>query len=1123
MKRNNYVTMVLAVAIVFFVTFYVYAWEVSVPESRRVDWTNAGLLPNRTISATYKITIEPGQLNSDQDIESAINTARTIAIEGGYTIIFFPAGDYYLIEPIEITAADSNIVFQGEGSDLTTLHFCKDEDFLNELFMIQGSELGYHSLHNYVDVLLKGTDRIQGDWTAWGIEAGDWVHFTQWNFDYHSNHTLGEKEIGQITQIISINGNEATVKDKMSKDYNDNEYEIVVEKIVPATNIGIENLKIHSYPAFASDNFSNIIFNRAVNCWVRAVELENTPSSHIKIYNSSHIEISGCYIHHAKQYTGDGTWAYGVLLANSTTNCLIENNIFKHLRHSIALNAGANCNVVSYNYSTDQNSLDCVADLNFHAKYSYANLLEQNFVEWITADNYHGDNGPYNTIFRNFITDPKILYVYNQDIVIWQGDYFNVIGNMRTGQIPAYIGEYDGTSNTLDRFGIFQGNYENHAYIRNLYDVARYNTILLDQSFYYTSKPDFLPDNYPWPSIGPRDDNYMLPQIIPALTRYDETLKTYLPQDKLTPYIPPYSTPTGTMGDNTTWNGDILITGDIIVPAGVTLTILPGTRVRFAGLYEIKVYGTINATGTEANKIIFRLDPNAFDDRWKYIHIYVGSNIFQHCIFEYGYYPIYMYSCTTGEGNPNHFEDCTFRDNIAYGFRSNYSVAEVVRCEFMDNGLYGIRSYSSDIDFTGNFIHDNSFYGVYSATSNMLNFYGNVIENNEDCGFYTANADHIHLGEPYSWYGYNTIRENNGDEIYAASGNPNVEMNYSSIHDDSDLEVYNYSTNSRIYTQNCYWGSNGCQSSGSIYLDNAHNSLPNWDGEIFTGGPLSKISESGPVNSEDFLIDPSLPKEEQFKKGKEIIASSPTKKEAVEALDILYRIVRADNIKNELGERDSFKLYLETLRVSHAEKGIGKRALRYLILWNILGRNNDEVITLSEKALDLLDQEDTGYVIGDLAYIYLRKGLPEKAKTCLESLQKRSDMEANFCSQLKEDIQDTENDILKGFILPEVELPNTSNNSQSVEFGLLQNYPNPSNPTTTIQFNILEAQHVTLKIYNILGEEIATLIDGQKEAGAYTCMWEGKNQKGLRVSSGIYLYRLTVGDRVFTKKMMLLQ
>lgn len=92
------------------------------------------------------------------------------------------------------------------------------------------------------------------------------------------------------------------------------------------------------------------------------------------------------------------------------------------------------------------------------------------------------------------------------------------------------------------------------------------------------------------------------------------------------------------------------------------------------------------------------------------------------------------------------------------------------------------------------------------------------------------------------------------------------------------------------------------------------------------------------------------------------------------------------------------------------------------------------------------------------------------------------------------------------------------------EFSLGQNYPNPFNPTTTINFGLPEAGKVRLAVYNLLGQEVRSLISGTMNAGSYKAVWNSMDNTGRKVSSGVYFYRLVVdGKIVNTRKMLLLK
>ncbi len=90
-------------------------------------------------------------------------------------------------------------------------------------------------------------------------------------------------------------------------------------------------------------------------------------------------------------------------------------------------------------------------------------------------------------------------------------------------------------------------------------------------------------------------------------------------------------------------------------------------------------------------------------------------------------------------------------------------------------------------------------------------------------------------------------------------------------------------------------------------------------------------------------------------------------------------------------------------------------------------------------------------------------------------------------------------------------------------FSLDQNYPNPFNPETRIRFSLEEAGPVQLSVFNTLGQEIARLVDTSANAGVYEAVWNGRDAQGQEVSTGVYLYRLQVGEATQVRKMVLLR
>lgn len=91
------------------------------------------------------------------------------------------------------------------------------------------------------------------------------------------------------------------------------------------------------------------------------------------------------------------------------------------------------------------------------------------------------------------------------------------------------------------------------------------------------------------------------------------------------------------------------------------------------------------------------------------------------------------------------------------------------------------------------------------------------------------------------------------------------------------------------------------------------------------------------------------------------------------------------------------------------------------------------------------------------------------------------------------------------------------------EFDLRQNYPNPFNPITVIEYALPKTSQVKIQIYNILGQKVRNLVSEPQEPGYKTIYWDGRDDHGNEVSSGIYFYRILAGDFVKCKKMTLLK
>jgi hypothetical protein len=91
------------------------------------------------------------------------------------------------------------------------------------------------------------------------------------------------------------------------------------------------------------------------------------------------------------------------------------------------------------------------------------------------------------------------------------------------------------------------------------------------------------------------------------------------------------------------------------------------------------------------------------------------------------------------------------------------------------------------------------------------------------------------------------------------------------------------------------------------------------------------------------------------------------------------------------------------------------------------------------------------------------------------------------------------------------------------QYALEQNYPNPFNPTTQILFSLPNSERVSLTIYNLIGQKIATLVDGTMAAGSHVVTWNGRDSRGMQLPSGVYFYRLESPGFSAARRMLMLK
>lgn len=393
-------------------------WSQEIPPERLVDWSRAGLidpLPSPTVTVDF---LDAGGVGDGMTANNEVFYSILSAYEGEVLEIFFPEGTYFFDTTLHVP---DHLILNGEGADQTYLKF--DFDGVGRpLINAAGNASGLNA--NIIAGLDKNDQTFMVD-DATGFAPGDWIQLRDIDADSVASD-WSEGQTGQIVRIAAVEGNEITIEQALRRNYPfENSPEILqlnMRKNVQVKNMHIERLD------FTDGQARGIRFSFAVNCLVSCIESYKGDFGHVVFERASHCEVRGSYFHHAHDYGGGGN-GYGVVCQIASGDCLILDNNFEHLRHSMLLQAGANGNVLAYNYSTDPYwdqdgyPADAAGDLVLHGNYVYANLMEGNVVQNISVDESHGMNGPYNLFLRNRVelygivngvSSPRQTYIGNE-------------------------------------------------------------------------------------------------------------------------------------------------------------------------------------------------------------------------------------------------------------------------------------------------------------------------------------------------------------------------------------------------------------------------------------------------------------------------------------------------------------------------------------------------------------------------------------------------------------------------------------------------------------------------------------------------------------------------------------
>lgn len=468
----------------FFLIFFVTTnFAQTIPQSRISNWESAGYSSNLSSPAIILDVTQFGATGNGTTDDAAAIRLAIDSLHGKRGVVYFPPGNFLLNSGLDLP---DSVIIRGATSDSTHLIF-NFNGAVGNAINISGSQSGVFTS------VISGAERnsskiVVSDPSS--FTEGDYAELIENNGSWDTQPVFwADNSVGQILHITKISSDTLFFDSPLRINYDSN-LNVRVQKIIPATEVGIECLRISREDNVTSGVCINIFLNYAANCRIQGVESSLSIGSHIEADASTNITISGCYIHHSFLYDGVSTHGYGITLFAHSGQCLIENNILKHLRHSFSLQTGANGNVIAYNYSTDPNRSEspanASADISLHGHFPYSNLFESNIVQNIQIDQTHGPNGPFNTFFRNRVE----LYGIIISSGSVQNDSMNFVGN-----------EVPNTGFLMGNYSLAgTGHFEFGNGIRGTLTPPG-TSPLSDSSYYLHGPPSFWTSNT-FPSVG---------------------------------------------------------------------------------------------------------------------------------------------------------------------------------------------------------------------------------------------------------------------------------------------------------------------------------------------------------------------------------------------------------------------------------------------------------------------------------------------------------------------------------------------------------------------------------------------------------------------------------------------
>jgi parallel beta-helix repeat protein len=585
----------------------------------------------------------------------------------------------------------------------------------------------------------------------------------------------------------------------------------------------------------------------------------------------------------------------------------------------------------------------------------------------------------------------------------------------------------------------------------------------------------------------------------------------------------------GPISTDQTMSGSVAIVDSITVASGCTLTVSPGTHIKIENGSNLRVNGILHCNyDSEAGNII--IDTILADNKKGSI-IFDGStssnSVLQYITMRHGG----GIQCLNGANvliKNSELDTCT---QGIYIYNSGPQILNNNIIDPLQNAISG-QAVTYMPKIKGNVLtktNYNGWEGIY-----LINGINPIVENNDISGFDYG----VYIGGGstcifYEFSGFNEIspipnnrfQQNNiglcsawGSTIWAGGEDYMEVGNYNTIIDNNVCACFVYEE-SYVEAASNYWGPGDITEIYPFWVDD--NSTFEWGENYLTIDPWNPLENSEDKQGDQITSNKHLNKSMS---GNNISTGLLLEKNGnVDDAVNFYKGLIANNnlVRIALSQLARIKYqYSKSEIVTYFGNLLTNNNEHYAQVKKLLGDmslQNNQFETAMSLFNDVINNYPTEYdgisarFEKLFAYLHIKKD-PSTASQILADIKgiNSKDIEVQMRIKIAENLLDGSNNVIRKSVASGNNIPKT--------YGLSQNYPNPFNPSTKINYQIPMPGMVTLKVYDILGREVATLVNENKIEGIYNF-----NFNASKFASGVYIYQLRVNDYIASKKMIMLK